>query len=89
MVDWKGFYDVQRNDEKKATAHTGGVYFDPEKNQIEMQVDTDSFACKELPVFIDGTEILMKWIQSLSYEEKKLWTYNDKITRQNAERFAR
>ena len=31
----------------------------------------------------------MKWIQSLSYEEqKKLWVCNDKIARQNAERFA-
>jgi len=55
----------------------------------QMRVDTDSFACKELPVFMDRTEVLMKWIQSLSYEEqKKLWVCNDKIARQNAERFA-
>ena len=55
----------------------------------QMRVDTDSFTCKELPVFIDRTEVLMKWIQSLSYEEqKKLWGCNDKIARQNAERFA-
>ena len=55
----------------------------------QMRVDTDSFACKELPVFVDRTEVLMKWIQSLSYEEqKKLWVCNDKIARQNAERFA-
>ena len=55
----------------------------------QMGVDTDSFVCKELPVFMDRTEVLMKWIQSLSYEEqKKLWVCNDKITRQNAERFA-
>ena len=55
----------------------------------QMQVDTDSFICKELPVFMDRTEVLMKWIQSLSYEEqKKLWGCNDKIARQNAERFA-
>ena len=54
----------------------------------QMRVDTDSFACKELPVFMDRTEVLMKWIQSLSYEEqKKLWACNDKIARQNAERF--
>ena len=54
-----------------------------------MRVDTDSFACNELPVFMDRTEVLMKWIQSLSYEEqKKLWVCNDKIARQNAERFA-
>ena len=55
----------------------------------QMRVDTDSFACKELPVFMDRTEVLMKWIQSLSYEEqKRLWGCNDKIARQNAERFA-
>ena len=55
----------------------------------QMRVDTDSFACKGLPVFMDRTEVLMKWIQSLSYEEqKKLWVCNDKIARQNAERFA-
>ena len=34
----------------------------------QMRVDTDSFACKELPVFVDRTEVLMKWIQSLSYD---------------------
>ena len=55
----------------------------------QMRVDTDSFACKELPAFMDRTEILMKWIRSLSYEEqKKLWGCNDKIARQNRERFA-
>ena len=55
----------------------------------QMRVDTDSFACSTLPVFMDKTEILMRWIQSLSYEEqKKLWVCNDKIARQNAERFA-
>lgn len=55
----------------------------------QMRVDTDSFACKELPVFMDRTKVLMKWIQRLSYEEqKKLWVCNDKIAQQNAERFA-
>ena len=50
----------------------------------QMRVDTDSFACKEFPVFMDRTKVLMKWIQSLSYEEqKKLWVCNDKIARQN------
>ena len=43
-----------------------------------------------LPVFLDRTEILMNWIRSLSYEEqKKLWSCNEKIARQNSERFAR
>ena len=42
-----------------------------------------------LPAFMEKTEILMQWIRSLSYEDqKKLWACNDKIARQNAERFA-
>ena len=55
----------------------------------QMRVDTDSFVCTELPVYTDRAEILKDWIQSLSYEEQKtLWACNDKIARQNAERFA-
>ena len=54
----------------------------------QMRVDTDSFVCTELPVFTDRAEVLKDWIQSLSYEEQKtLWACNDKIARQNAERF--
>ena len=55
----------------------------------QMRVDTDVFTCGSLPVFMEKTEILMQWIRSLSYEDqKKLWACNDKIARQNAERFA-
>lgn len=55
----------------------------------QMRVDTDSLACTELPVFTDRAEILKDWIRSLSYQEQKtLWACNDKIARQNAERFA-
>ena len=55
----------------------------------QMRTETDLFNCSELPVFMEKTEILMRWIQSLSYEEqKKLWGCSDKIARQNAERFA-
>ena len=55
----------------------------------QMQTDTDTFACSSLPVFMEKTKILMQWIRSLTYEEqKKLWACNDKIARQNAERFA-
>ena len=54
----------------------------------QMREDTDTFGCSGVPVFIEKTEILMRWIQSLSYEEqKKLWACNDKIAWQNAERF--
>ena len=55
----------------------------------QMRVDTDSFACTELPTFIEKTEVLKDWISGLSYEEQKtLWACNDKIAKQNAERFA-
>ena len=55
----------------------------------KMRVDTDSFACGELPVFLDRTETLMNWIKGLSYkEQKKLWACSDKIAQENAERFA-
>ena len=55
----------------------------------QMRVDTDTFDCNELPVFLDKTKILKDWISSLSYEQQKtLWVCNDKIARQNAERFA-
>ena len=54
----------------------------------KMNVNTDVLAYRELPVFLDQTEILMQWIQNLSYEEaKKLWACNDKIAEQNYERF--
>ena len=55
----------------------------------QMRTDTSSFACPELPVFMDKTENLREWICSLTYEQQKaLWACNDKIARQNAERFA-
>ena len=55
----------------------------------QMRVDTDTFTCTELPVFMEKTGILKDWIRGLSYEEQKtLWACNDKIAKQNAERFA-
>ena len=55
----------------------------------QMKVDTDSFVCDGLPVFLEKTEILKEWIQGLSYEQqKKLWNCNDKIAEQNSERYA-
>lgn len=42
-----------------------------------------------MPVFMEDTEHIMKWMQSLSYvEAKRLWACNDKIAEQNYERFA-
>jgi len=53
-----------------------------------MRTDTDSFTCKEFPVFTDRAEVLKDWIRSLSYEDRKaLRACNEKIARQNAERF--
>ena len=50
----------------------------------QMRVDTDSFAYKELPVFMDRTKVLMEWIQSLSYEEQKKHSrWNRKLFRAN------
>ena len=55
----------------------------------QMREDTDSFACTELPLFIEKAEILKDWILSLDYEEQKaLWACSDRIARQNAGRFA-
>lgn len=54
----------------------------------QMRVDTDTFTCTEVPVFLKKTEILKDWISGLSYDEqKRLWACNDKIAKQNAERF--
>ena len=55
----------------------------------QMRTDTDSFTCSQVPVFHEKTEILKNWIHGLSYEEqKRIWACNDKIARQNHERFA-
>ena len=54
-----------------------------------MRGDTDSFACTELPAFMEKTEVLKDWISGLPHEQQKaLWACNDKIALQNAERFA-
>ena len=55
----------------------------------QMRVDTDSYTCTDLPVFMEKTEILKNWISSLTYDQQKaLWACNDRIARQNSERFA-
>ena len=55
----------------------------------KMKVDTDTFLCRDLPVFLHKAEELLEWITALSYpEQKKLWACNDQIARKNAERFA-
>ena len=55
----------------------------------KMRVDTDTFPCRDLPVFLQKTGSLMEWIQGLSFsEQKKLWACNEQIARENAKRFA-
>ncbi len=55
----------------------------------KMNRDTDSLEVRTLPVFLDKTEILMKWMKGLSREEAKaLWKCNDKLTDLNFARFA-
>ena len=50
----------------------------------KMRADTDGI----IPVFLDRTEVLAEWIRGLSYEEqKRLWSCNDKIAKENHERF--
>lgn len=54
----------------------------------KMLIDTDQMACTGLPVFPEKTREIMKWMQSLSYEEaKKLWACNDSIAEENYQRF--
>lgn len=54
----------------------------------KMNVDTDTFPHRGLPVFLKDTGVLMEWIRTLSYQEaKKLWGCNDKIAELNFNRF--
>jgi UPF0246 protein EUBREC_1226 len=55
----------------------------------KMSVDEDSLQYSSLPVFLEDSTKIMRFIQSLTYEQaKKLWKANDNITKQNIERFA-
>ena len=54
----------------------------------KMNEEPDDLAWQDLPVFMEQTEEIMRWMQRLSYEEaKKLLGCNDKIAEQNFERF--
>ena len=53
----------------------------------KMRVDTDSFPCEGLPVFLPKAEELLAIMRKMSYEElKQLWKCNDQIAGVNAER---
>jgi cytoplasmic iron level regulating protein YaaA (DUF328/UPF0246 family) len=52
-----------------------------------MRMDTDSLAWKELPCFLDETEVLFHILRGMSEEElKKLWKCNEQITKLNVKR---
>lgn len=54
----------------------------------KMKVDEDTLAYESLPVFLDDTARIMKWIKTLNLEEAKaLWGCNEKLAKQNFERF--
>ena len=54
----------------------------------KMNVDTDTLAPLGEPVLLEKTEALLSRMRELSYEEAKaLWGCNEKLARQNFERF--
>lgn len=53
----------------------------------KMNVNTDDLAPFGLPVFMEQTEEILRFLQGLSYAEaKKLWVCNDRIAEQNYDR---
>lgn len=54
----------------------------------KMNVDTDTLAPQGVPAFLDKTEKLLARMRELSFgEAKQLWGCNEKLARQNFERF--
>lgn len=54
----------------------------------KMKVDEDSLEYCGMPVFLEQTGRIMRWIKTLSLgEAKALWGCNDKLAEQNFERF--
>lgn len=53
----------------------------------KMKVDTDSFPCRDLPVFLSGTEQILSRLRELSAAQlKALWKCNDQIAALNVQR---
>lgn len=53
----------------------------------KMKIDNDDFAYYRIPQFIKDTEILLEYLEGLSYEDaKSIWKCNDKIATLNYER---
>lgn len=54
----------------------------------KMNIDTDTLACRSVPVFLDETTELLTWMKNLTFAQaKELWKCNDKIAEQNYRRF--
>ncbi len=54
----------------------------------KMNIDTDTFLYRNLPVFLDRTREIMSYMKTLSYTDaKKLWGCNDSIAELNYDRF--
>ena len=50
----------------------------------KMNVNTDAFACRNLPVFIEDAKVLLDELKRRSYDElKQIWKCNDKIAELN------
>ena len=53
----------------------------------KMNTDTDTLGYEGLPVFLDQTEEILKWLKAQSHEAlQELWGCNDKIAEQNFRR---
>lgn len=52
-----------------------------------MKIDNDTFIHRQMPVLLKETEILLKYLKTLNYDQlKKIWKCSDKLARQNFER---
>lgn len=55
----------------------------------KMNVDVETMEPAGLPVFLEDTKEIMRWMQRLTFSEaKKLWGCNEKLAELNYERFA-
>ena len=54
----------------------------------KMNIDTDTLACRSVPVFLDETAELLAWMRNLTFAQaKEVWKCKDKIAEQNYRRF--
>lgn len=54
----------------------------------KMNIDTDTAAYRDLPIYMDRTKILMAYMKGLDYARcKAIWKCNDKLAELNYQRF--